>query len=397
MSIEFLNDTEATETIHAAQVETLQAQGMPPEKAQDMIENAKPETPEEILRREARAFIESELVRADVLFQSEPPDRDPVIEKHFDAGALVAILAPSKCRKSFFALQLAACIASGHDFIGLKIHKPRRVLLVQFEVTGADVHRRLKMMERGFRGKPNTEDRLLIFNARGHEFDLSRFAYVIRESRAEVVIFDPLYSMQEGGENGAEDMKPIFKSFLQICKDSGAAVAYVHHDAKGNAAARSTRDRGSGSGVIGRAYDAAFCLAEHEEENHFICETLFRSYPPREAFSMIWEDGIFQPSSRAPIAKKPASPTANPTTRHPDESFFPILQEILQEESELSSGDLDKALREQAGVTKEKAVAVRLAAIRDGILTVRKDFQKGKLHSLPVETPNPTGKKEAQK
>lgn len=391
------NDTEALQAIHAAQVETLQAQDMTPEQAEEAIENAKPDTPEDVLRREARAFIARELVRADKLFHSEPPDRDPVIENHFDAGALVAILAPSKCRKSFFALQLAACIASGLDFIGLKIHRPRRVLLVQFEVTGADIHRRLKMMERGFRGKPRTEDRLLIFNARGQEFDLSRFAYVIQETRAEVVIFDPLYSMQEGGENAAEDMKPIFKSFLQICKESGAAVVYVHHDAKGNAAARSTRDRGSGSGVIGRAYDAAFCLAEHEEDHHFIVETLFRSYPPREAFSMIWQDGIFLPSNRAPIAKKNASPTANPTTRLSDESFFPVLQEILQEESGLSTGDLDKALRELAGVTKEKAVSVRLAAIRDGVLLVKNDFQKGKLHSLPVEAPNPTGKKEAQK
>jgi hypothetical protein len=48
-------------------------------------------------------------------------------------------------------------------------------------------------------------------------------------------------------------------------------------------------------------------------------------------------------------------------------------------------------------VTKEKAVAVRLAAIRDKILSVRPDFQKGKIHFLPVEVQNPTGKKEVQK
>jgi hypothetical protein len=337
---------------------------------------------EEVSRESARAFIAAHIINAKNLFDTEPPPRDPVVENVFDMGSLVAIIAPSKCRKSFFALQLAACIASGCDFIGQRIPKKRKVLLVQFEVQDSDVHRRLKLLQSGM-GTPDVGERLAIFNARGHDFELSRFEWVVKELRPEVLILDPLYAMQEGGENAAEDMKPVFRQFLRIASENGCCVCYVHHDAKGNASSRSTRDRGSGSGVIGRAYDAAFLICEHEEEDHFVVETLLRSYPMKKPFAAVWQNGAFLPSSRPAIPKKPASPNANPFTTHPDSDFYPNVFAVLSASPGMKAGDLDEAVRAAAGVTRDKAAQIRLAAIRDGEIEVRNVFKSGKLHFLP--------------
>jgi hypothetical protein len=337
------------------------------------------------------------------LMDEEPPLVDPILQDIFDMGDLFTIIAPSKCRKSFCALQLGICIASGHPFIGIPVAGRRRVLLVQFEVKHAHYHRRLKLVSRGmapdrYREEvPEIGKNLKIFSARGKGFSMELIQEVIVHENIEVVIFDPLYKMMDGAENGAEDMKPIMEAFDRLCHETGAAVGYVHHDAKGNPGMRSTRDRGSGSGVIGRAYDACFTLTEHEEDGHVVFETLLRSYAPRKPFTALWEYGAFHPSTRPPITKKNTSPTANPTTAQADEDFFPIVIEAIEEHGPLNSGALDQKLRELAGVTKEKATQVRLAAIRDKVILKKNDFEKGKVHFLPNEGKKSTGKKEGEK
>jgi hypothetical protein len=47
------------------------------------------------------------VIAADVWLASPVPPRDPVIEGVLDAGTFVELIAPSKARKSFFAMQMA--------------------------------------------------------------------------------------------------------------------------------------------------------------------------------------------------------------------------------------------------------------------------------------------------
>lgn len=108
------------------------------------------------------------------------------------------------------------------------------------------------------------QDRLQIVNGRG--MALAGAAGIEAVKRAvlpfapDLICIDPLYKISVGKENAAEDAKTVLALFDQLAEQTSAAVLYVHHDSKGFSGDRDIRDRGAGSNVLGRDYDAAFTL-----------------------------------------------------------------------------------------------------------------------------------------
>jgi RecA-family ATPase len=62
-----------------------------------------------------------------------PPPPDYILDGVFETGSRVMLVGSSKTRKSFMAAQLAVCLATGQGFIGIRVPKPRRVLLANLE------------------------------------------------------------------------------------------------------------------------------------------------------------------------------------------------------------------------------------------------------------------------
>jgi RecA-family ATPase len=102
------------------------------------------------------------------------------------------------------------------------------------------------------------------------------------KNKPEVIFFDPLYKLNEGVENAAEDMRTILAAFDMVAEETGAAIVYVHHDTKGNPGDRDIRDRGAGSNVLGRDYDACMTLTSHAQEDEaIVVDVLLRNYKPQ--------------------------------------------------------------------------------------------------------------------
>ena len=143
--------------------------------------------------------------------------------------------------------------------------------------------------------KPDIGHRLHILNGRGYAtLTVEGVGAVAKNLGAQIIVFDPLYKFATGDENSAQDMKPVLASFDQLARDTGAAVVYVHHDPKGDASERDIRDRGAGSGVLARDYDAAITLTAHRDNpDTAVIHTLLRNHPPRPAFCATWMDGRF--------------------------------------------------------------------------------------------------------
>jgi hypothetical protein len=121
---------------------------------------------------------------------------------------------------------------------------------------------------------------------------------------AELVVIDPLYKLVDGDENSAQDMKPILAVFDRVMQQTGAALLYVHHDSKGKAGDKNIRDRGAGSGVIARDYDACITLTAHrDDENAAVVDTLLRNYAPRTPFVADYWDNKFSLSDLPAIAE----------------------------------------------------------------------------------------------
>jgi len=223
--------------------------------------------------------------------ENEPPELDPVLVGLFDRGDKLTIVAPSKSRKSFFVLQMLICLATGRDFLGWYTPRMRNVLLLQYEVKECHLWRRARRMCRAMGVRPDEiGDRMSVANLRGKPrvCDLP--------DGCEVVANDPLYKLMGGAEeNEASAMAMVLGRIDDVVQTQDVAAIIVHHDAKGRPGERANIDRGAGSGVLARDYDAGITLTPHKtEDDCFVVRTTLRNYPPIEDFTIRWVGQFFE-------------------------------------------------------------------------------------------------------
>ena len=143
-------------------------------------------------------------------FTATPPaPLDPIVANCFEAGDKVELIAPSKCRKSFFALDLALHVAAGYPFCGLAIPKPRCVLLVNLEIKRDWMKRRVLQRLGGYGlSAKDLQGRLLVMNCRGQGG-----------------------SWLSDGGRGAEDIRGCGEARDEFARRKAAAIAKVRRKA----------------------------------------------------------------------------------------------------------------------------------------------------------------------
>lgn len=251
------------------------------------------------------------MVNAADLLATRPPAPDYIVDGVFETGSRVLLVGSSKTRKSFLALQLAVAVASGRDFVGLTVPRACRVLLANLENADAWQHRRLLAMC----AKLNVTadllgDRFLILNGRGKGVDLGMIEAEAVRHRAGLVICDPLYKLDGGAdESNMEERKRLVAELETIGARTGAALVYVHHDAKGRPGDRDIRDRGAGSSIINRDVDATLALTpwgdDHDPDSASltVLSLLSRNAPPQPDATLVFESGAFHADPSRPPFK----------------------------------------------------------------------------------------------
>ena len=234
------------------------------------------------------------LVDARRYLEEEPPQIEPVIPGVLDMADKSFVVGPSKCRKSFFVLQMALCIATGKRLFSWEIPDPKRVAIVQYELKEPHYWRRVRRMAEGLgiTGQ-DLSGRLHVLNARGFRPSIND----MRIADADVVIIDPFYKLLSADgrdENAAVDVGAILGEVDSTIKETGASGIIVHHTTKGRAGDKSAIDRAAGSGTIARDFDGCFTLVPHRHEpDAVVVETLLRNYPSPEPFTVQWEWDAF--------------------------------------------------------------------------------------------------------
>ena len=143
--------------------------------------------------------------------------------------------------------------------------------------------------------------------------------------------------------------------FDTLIEATGAAIGYVHHDAKGSPGDRNIQDRGAGSNVLARDYDACLALSEHASSpGAVVIEALLRNYPPMENFSIQWtNDGEGYCFRRAddiiPEKKTSRTKPAPP----PLSSYYPAAREILGKE-EINVTTFKDAFKNKTGLSDKR-------------------------------------------
>jgi len=151
-------------------------------------------------------------------------------------GAGLLIAGESGVGKSLFRTELAIHIAMGMDYLNLKIPKPRRVLIIQFENTERTEQYRLRRMLIGL-GIDSFPDHLC-FSSPTQRFDLkSKRDFqsaldLVTESNAEVIIWDPLTSLHSVNENDNVQIRGILDSITQINRKTNSTSIVIHHFGK---------------------------------------------------------------------------------------------------------------------------------------------------------------------
>jgi hypothetical protein len=238
-----------------------------------------------------------EIVSADTFLEERLEIPPELVEGMIHQGTLAMFAGGSKACKSFTLLDLGISVSQGLDWWGRHVAKGR-VLYVNFELAPAFLQQRLSSVAEA-KGLADDDVRPLrlpgldLWNLRGYAANVNQLMPMIvdrcRGKAYSMIILDPMYKLLGGrNENAAGEMCEVLNHFDKLAHETGAAVIYSHHFAKGSAAMKEQLDRASGSGVFARHPDAIITITPHEQEGAAVVEATLRNLPAPAPFVMRW-------------------------------------------------------------------------------------------------------------
>lgn len=278
-------------------------------------------------------------------------------------GGTKAILASgSKVGKTWILLDLATAVATGTPFLKFKTVKSK-VLFINFEIRREFIADRLQVIQE----KRNHSDlsNLGIWNLRGQTADFEALTEDIIQRTGQgnysLIILDPIYKAMVGkSENTAGSVGVLCNQIEQIVEETGAAVIFAHHYAKGNAAKKNQIDRMSGSGVFARDADTIITLTEHQQNGCYAVEMTLRNLAPQPPFVIEWKYPVM-------VERLDLSPADFKTEEAAvDDDYEPLLS--LLNESPLTTAEWLEAAGEigysRASFFRDKNVLVEKNRVR---------------------------------
>ncbi|GEK72950.1 MULTISPECIES: AAA family ATPase [Halomonas] len=204
-------------------------------------------------KADADAMLDAlEGAKAKNLLAVEPPPMRYVVDGLLPEPIAAAVVAPGSTGKSFWLMQLAACVCTGVPFMGQAIPNPGAVLMLGAEDDADEISRRLHSIVReyewdGDRLDPETlGERFYAFPLVGQdnrlvkdgERDEAKINAIINMARAitdlRLIILDPVSRFRSGEENSNDDNTRFAEALEHIRKETGVTVLVAHHSRKGS-------------------------------------------------------------------------------------------------------------------------------------------------------------------
>ncbi|MDP9264780.1 MAG: AAA family ATPase [Chloroflexota bacterium] len=147
-------------------------------------------------------------------------------------GAKVLLAAEAGAGKTTLLHHCAAALASGRPFLGrYRIDRPYRVLCISAELALAELASHGQQLLGTFDGTPAT-DNLLFWPETGLRLPrcYAELREVVREARAEIVIFDPFMEFFEGeSSDKPEHVQKVFGAVDKLQRDEELAGTIIAH------------------------------------------------------------------------------------------------------------------------------------------------------------------------
>lgn len=294
----------------------------------------------------------------------EPP---MLIHGLIHEGTKAVLAGGSKVGKTWILLQLALCISTGIQFLGLRTTKSK-VLYINLELKRFAMKARLIAIREaiGLKKSPN----LAVWNLRHCAADIAvMLPNIISGARLHgfsLIIVDPVYKTLGGrDENSAGAMSEFTNLLESITSATGATVAYAHHFSKGSQYMKDPIDRLSGSGVFGRDADTIITLLEHQEPKCYIFEAVLRNLPEHRPFVVERKHPLIERRSDLSSAK--------PKMRN--RGGLPSIESKIQEfvgtlaEEPISPSEIRKRIEKFFSVKERSAKQYLSVAVESGMLS----------------------------
>ena len=220
----------------------------------------------------------------------DPPAE--LVEGFLHKGSKLVFGGSSKSFKTWSLLDLAISVAYGADWLSRRTAQGK-VLFLNFEIQPHAWQFRIIAVAKakGVEVKPGM---IQLWNLRGHAADFRQLIpQIIQRCRAEnfaLIVLDPIYKLYGNtDENSAGNVALLLNALERLATETGAAIAFGAHFAKGNASAKEAIDRISGSGVFARDPDSLLIFTKHETDDAFTVEPILRNFAPVAPFAVRWE------------------------------------------------------------------------------------------------------------
>jgi len=255
------------------------------------------------------------IVNSQAFVALDMPPPVQVIKGVLHRGCKMVVGGGSKGRKTWSLIHLGLAVSTGRNWWGFDTTKGK-VLYINFELPDFVAHDRIsRIMEAMEVSDTGNFD---VWNLRGYACDVEligpQITEAVEDRQYDLMIVDPIYKLLgDRDENAAGEIGRVMNAIEQICHISGAALAFGHHYAKGDASAKASIDRMSGSGVFARDPDCIIAMTDHADPEHFIVEPTLRAFAPVEAFVLRWSFPLMEVAHGADIEfkgqKKDKSPS----------------------------------------------------------------------------------------
>lgn len=253
-----------------------------------------------IAQAEATKSDEPQIVGAIDLMQNFPDYRPSLVEGLLRETETMNIIAPPKSHKTYTAMQLGLCIATGRMWMGTYPVKAGPVLYVDCELHPNTFARRLHSVSFGMGiMKDHIAGRFDVMNLRGKLKDLYALAPMfaaIPHGKYKLIVLDALYRLlpDDVDENSNSDVVKLYNRLDNYAEMTGAAFAVIHHSSKGIQGSKAVTDVGAGAGAQSRAADSHLIIRAHEVDGAVVIEAANRSFPPIEPKCFRWEYPIWK-------------------------------------------------------------------------------------------------------
>ena len=248
----------------------------------------------------------------------------------------------SKTSKTWLALQLAHCVATGKQFLAWDIPCPRKVAYFNLELipTGEQERMRDQQAALGI-SREELRERLFVVNLRnrGHELrkHTEAVADELRRLKIDLCIIDPRYKLVEDGEdeNTAAGLRGVLNfrdAISEVC-----AVLVVGHDPKGDVGEKSITDRGAGSYTAGADFDFCLALSPHEEDGYTVLSASSRYRKSPEDMTLSWDEQggkVFRVEKDIPATKRTGKSAGGDSAR----AMLASVVEALKEKPNYRAG-----------------------------------------------------------